>query len=951
MVWNNLCTQVFSLGRYECGNMAEEELMKVLAFTMGLLVICALAIADIAPFEQLGSGLFAGKYASYASGDTIAVVYYYIAEGTPNPVGMLAFKYSNNAGQDWTTHTRPMIGEGITIPRLIRDGDNFVVSYTHNYQRFIATYDISTQEWTCQAAGRTFEISPQVYTDNGVYKLYSLDLPYPQWRMDEFVSESYMSGYKIPQGITDKERSMNDTPLYFMGMDVIYGPYRTNGDLYIKQAGGGTNNGWPTFTDLVICGGSVVSASGNYPLEQIFQGGLIENAPLIEMPDNYTMQNGVFVGPASYNPSYIVRVEVTGMNYQAWLGTKTVHQDIQYDVYPVYPIDPLGEPLYTNTVARVDTVWTALAGGTCAGRNLFTPNELWIKGDFSGRQTWASGSNIYIIGDITLTHTIPGNSPTSPLNTVDKVNLISEKSVLIKYGYKDHLSSERVHLARADSNPIKIYANIYALADNQANPRNSGVFSFEYQHPHPSVPAVMLGDTLWDKIDLHRRKFPQTVDQPWPANIDYPWYNPLWPEAHPYLERGTIQLWGSTVQVNKGFIHRALYDTEWPSNGIWDIAMDYCGGTSAVNYNDPVLGINLSTVNYPGATGSGIGYKKDFRYDPRQGFDGSGLRWHLGPEIYSLSTSPEGDLEESLIAGKSYVQGIWCDQQFAQGNGLALFSMNNRLFKISGDQIEEFGTEDGYGGNIMGIALNSYNMALIAKSLEQTGEGGDETFRLSLLNANTGEYTEPWGFSDLASRLYNVAVLPNDRWIFAYMDSQMQIKVWEMLPDYQTVLVDSWDLSTLPLGTNLMNSRLALVPVPDSYNQLDVYLWISNEGQYGEYPNGQIWYARSIIPIVASDDPVAPALKPMAINAYPNPSKGELKIELMGTDQDARVEIFNLRGQRLMRIQDGTLSESGALVYDWDGKDASGNKLGSGIYLIRVWSKGRPAISKRICIF
>jgi flagellar hook assembly protein FlgD len=89
----------------------------------------------------------------------------------------------------------------------------------------------------------------------------------------------------------------------------------------------------------------------------------------------------------------------------------------------------------------------------------------------------------------------------------------------------------------------------------------------------------------------------------------------------------------------------------------------------------------------------------------------------------------------------------------------------------------------------------------------------------------------------------------------------------------------------------------------------------------------------------------------MAINAYPNPSKGELKIELMGTDQDARVEIFNLRGQRLMRIQDGTLSESGALVYDWDGNDPSGNKQGSGIYLIRVWSKGRPAISKRICIF
>ncbi len=36
-----------------------------------------------------------------------------------------------------------------------------------------------------------------------------------------------------------------------------------------------------------------------------------------------------------------------------------------------------------------------------------------------------------------------------------------------------------------------------------------------------------------------------------------------------------------------------------------------------VAHIDPVLNIQLTTQNYPGATGSGVGYNKNYHYDHR----------------------------------------------------------------------------------------------------------------------------------------------------------------------------------------------------------------------------------------------------------------------------------------------------------------------------------------------
>ncbi|MDD2513140.1 MAG: hypothetical protein PHS71_07825, partial [Proteiniphilum sp.] len=207
------------------------------------------------------------------------------------------------------------------------------------------------------------------------------------------------------------------------------------------------------------------------------------------------------------------------------------------------------------------------------------------------------------------------------------------------YGYKHTTTMEREHPnhgADADGGGIWIYAALCALGDGQGNGFEDGVFTYEYMHPHPSTPAVLATveypdgtqkEVLFDWIDIHRRHYPPTASWPWPTpalgqqRLDLPWYNPLWPEARPYLERGTINVWGAIAQRRRGFVHRSHNDNEYPSNsGVWNVPLDMCGyPTDPQLITDPVFGAALGLIgqNYPGAEGNGTGYKKNYNYDNR----------------------------------------------------------------------------------------------------------------------------------------------------------------------------------------------------------------------------------------------------------------------------------------------------------------------------------------------
>ena len=425
---------------------------------------------------------------------------------------------------------------------------------------------------------------------------------------------------------TDNDESTNGTPVYFYGPDVIQGRVHSNSDIWLKQAGGGTNGGWPTFFDLVTTSGKFHGIPAAIPYEDVFLGGHLEEYKKYAYPTsmNSIRANGMPVGPLGYNPDTIVKITVAGGSFGMALGMIT-HWTEHAFVYPEYPAIPLPEPLYRNTFPMADTVWSLATGGGSQNKSMFVNNKLWISGVFQGRQTWGTSDTLMLVDDITLSGTNPGSAPDNPstMNFQDIVGLVSEKSILIQYGHRDPVDSVRHHYncgpdgTSGVNTGINIYAAMCALGDGGGNPHADGVFSFEYQHPHPSVPTVLIGTDLWTMIDLHRRKFPQTSANPWPPNIDYPWYNPLWPERQPYLERGHINLWGSVAQRRRGFVHRNTLDSDYPTNGVWNPPIDACGGTSSVNFNDPILGFQMNTRNFPGASGGGTGYKKNYHYDTR----------------------------------------------------------------------------------------------------------------------------------------------------------------------------------------------------------------------------------------------------------------------------------------------------------------------------------------------
>lgn len=429
---------------------------------------------------------------------------------------------------------------------------------------------------------------------------------------------------------TDTDESPNGTNVYFHGPDMLYGRVHSNTDIWIKQTSGGVNGGWPIFYGWVSTAGEIQSHSGSYSESQIFPGGLSEGYDYVVFPESATLirRNGQKVGPLNYNPDVIVYVEVDGASFTYYKGDIQSPRLESADVYNPYPPPTATEPLFTNTYQVRDTVWTFGAHGTANNRSNWVNNRLWIRGTFATYQTWGCADTMFLVDDILLENTPVGSDPAN--NNTDVVGLVSEKSIVIKYGYRSPIDTLRHHDNCGPDTGyggIWIYAAMAALGDGHGNTHQDGVFTFEYQHPHPSVPDYRYNNVLYTKIDLHRYHFPQSNAYKWatcngPRNlkIDYPWYNPLWPERTPYLERGYINIYGSVSQRRRGFVHRSYYDYEWPSNNEWNQPIDFCGPTSApadVQHNDPVFGFQLTNINYPGTSGSGTGYEKNYHYDNR----------------------------------------------------------------------------------------------------------------------------------------------------------------------------------------------------------------------------------------------------------------------------------------------------------------------------------------------
>jgi hypothetical protein len=944
-------------------------MMKRLVIALILALLACSATAVPGPLQEIGVGHYSGQIGSYAQGDTLALVYFDNPGNDPAAEGWIVFRKSTDGGMTWSSQNVVQATNCLTRPTLYYADNEILITCTSGTSRLLArsvdggvTWQTSTDDPTLDT-GRTFENSPYTERRNGQLKTADLLLPYPEYAQDDYCQPDDPEELQTPQVFTDNTESVNGTQTYLYGTDTFDGVVRTNSDIYIKQAGGGDNNGWPTFNAPVITGGQVISYSGTIPEGQVFRGGLIENAPPLEMFGGPRTKYNIvgppyyIVGPHYYDPDHIMYVEVSNTGYTAYLGIVSDPYQVDADVYSSYPPSDQDNYLYTNQYTVRDTIWTFFSNGSCINIPNFVYSKLWIKGTFGSHQTWTSSDTIFILDDIALSNTPMGYDPSN--NPIDTVTLISEKSIVLKYGYRCPVDSLRYHdLCGPDQPTSFIYADLYALGrGSDQYPRRDGVFTFEYQHPHPSVPAVTLGGTLYDNIDLHRYRFPQTDTHPWASvdgtganlQIDYPWYNPLWPERTPYLERGTLKIWGSIYQQRQGYLHRPYYDDMWPSFGEWDQENDQCGGSSspaAVNHTDPVLGIELANVNYPGATGTGVGYKMQYAYDPRRSLSDSPMTgdtdyqniWKLGLGLHTQTA--EGFeryyLKPQLRRTRS--------KGFSRRGNNALYSVNDLLLFAAGDSVADWSASTSGGGMIRSLNLDADGSALI---LQEYQAGDQSLAHVKALEPGTGNIAYQFGLP-VDTSLNAATILPRGRRIVTwYVPDCNTVFLNEFFDGQVSIPLESWTLNLNDPGQyDLASSRMWLLP--SGGNTLDVFLWLHSSAPGPNQP-GTIFHARADV-AVAADDPAIPPLPEVGLAIYPNPAAADMNVKVqLSQPRQHTVEIFNLKGQKVRSLDPLSQGAGSDYGYLWDGRDSQGRMVGTGIYFLRVSAGGKPLISKRIC--
>lgn len=131
----------------------------------------------------------------------------------------------------------------------------------------------------------------------------------------------------------------------------------------------------------------------------------------------------------------------------------------------------------------------------------------------------------------------------------------------------------------------------------------------------------------------------------------------------------------------------------------------------------------------------------------------------------------------------------------------------------------------------------------------------------------------------------------------------------------------------------------------------DDYTWGSNVVTPPVHANadgGQVMFMELeiVFPTGANEDPTVPAATPLLSQNYPNPFNPETTISFqMPKAAPVRLAIYNVKGQLVKVLHDGTASQGDNSVV-WDGTDAGGNAVSSGIYFSRLESGSKTEIRK-----
>jgi hypothetical protein len=125
-----------------------------------------------------------------------------------------------------------------------------------------------------------------------------------------------------------------------------------------------------------------------------------------------------------------------------------------------------------------------------------------------------------------------------------------------------------------------------------------------------------------------------------------------------------------------------------------------------------------------------------------------------------------------------------------------------------------------------------------------------------------------------------------------------------------------------------------------------VMAWSRNDSLNGEPLPRQIWIAR---PYHLSDVP-GPGVKSavVALSAWPNPFNPSVQLAMdVPVAGSAHLDIYDVRGRLVVQLFDGFLPE-GRREIEWNGRDAGGRSVPSGVYFARLETAAGRAVQKLV---
>ncbi len=183
-----------------------------------------------------------------------------------------------------------------------------------------------------------------------------------------------------------------------------------------------------------------------------------------------------------------------------------------------------------------------------------------------------------------------------------------------------------------------------------------------------------------------------------------------------------------------------------------------------------------------------------------------------------------------------------------------------------------------------------------------------------------------------------IAMDSNDRPCIAYADKE-QLR-------FARKRGDGWDIARVaePRGEDAVLGQLASLGLDADNRPHIAYYELPDNAQSS---TGTVYYAMGSGPTSVSETVAVPhsyRLYPNVPNPF-NPST-EIGFALAAPGQ-ARLAVYNLLGQEVRLLQSGWL-DAGEYHVTWDGTDADGNEVGSGVYLALMRFRAQAKMRKML---